>query len=105
MGEVAASCPQFTYMAMCKELHKENLSGVNSVLTKGKQIANLVWRGQRLATLQPGIFTALNSASSLVTLNLSTNSLGDSGVKQLCQLDVMSQCAIETLDLCSLPQQ
>jgi len=100
LSEISGEFNEYQCMALCKELTKENVEIVGKILAKSLNINNIIWRGQRLQSLMPGIFYALESVcSKLQTLNLSTNSLGDIGVKYLCQMHGIPD-NLSSLDIC-----
>ena len=87
-------------MTLCRELHKEDIEDIRKILSS-TNIEHIIWRGQRFQILTTGMLLALELAKKLTTINLSTNSLGNGGMKQLSQLhDIWNN--IRVLDLCMI---
>lgn len=100
MATVAGNYEQFTYMALCKELHKEDQVGLIEVLKSCKQLKHLIWRGQQISSFLEGTLKAFELSDHIISLNLGTNTIGDSGTKQLCQSMSLSK-TLKTINLSS----
>jgi hypothetical protein len=96
--DIIQSNKNYKYMTLCRELRKEDIESINKLLSN-TEVEHIIWRGQRPQVLMSGLISILECNKKLKTINLSTNSLGDTSIKQLNLLYSLFN-NIRVLDLC-----
>jgi hypothetical protein len=94
LSETVKKNEEYKYMILSRELHKEDVEDVKRIL-KSTEIEHLIWRGQRPQILM----TALELPKMVKAVNFGMNSLGDSGVQSISQLQGFFD-SLELLNLC-----
>ena len=97
-SDIIQSNKAYKYMTLCRELRKEDIESINKLLAN-TEIEHVIWRGQRPQVLMSGLMSILECNKKLKSLNLSTNSLGDTSIKQLNLLYSLFN-NIRILDFC-----
>jgi len=96
LSETVKENEEYKYMILPRELHREDVEDVKKIL-QNTEIEHLIWRGQRPQVLM----TALELPKMVKAVNFGMNSLGDSGIQNICQLHGFFD-NLELLDLCTI---